>query len=114
MSQSTKVLKEFGAVTSFGGSIDKVSGTTLGALNLGTAITVVTTTGAATASLADGFEGQVKTIVMAVDGGALTLTPTNLGGTPTTITFDDVGDSVSLVFAGGAWWSVGTATATIA
>jgi len=114
MSQSTKVLKEFGAVTSFGGSIDKVSGTTLGAINLGTAVTVVSTTGAATATLADGFEGQQKIIVCGAYVGDLVLTPANLLGSNATITFNAVGDSIALVFASGQWCPVGTPTAALA
>ena len=115
MSQSTKVLKEFGAVTSFGGSIDKISGTgALGAINLGTAVTVVSTTGAATATLANGFEGQQKIIVCGAYVADLVLTPANLLGSNATITFNAVGDSIALVFASGQWCPVGTPTAALA
>lgn len=115
MSQSSKVLKEFGAVTSFGGSVDKISGTgALGAINLSTSVTVVGTTGAATATLADGFEGQTKTIICGAYVADLVLTPANLAGTPTTITFNAAGDSVVLLFVSGNWFSVGTATAVLA
>lgn len=84
-----------------------------GALPVTTDIIFLTTGGAEALTLADGVAGQELRIVMVVDGGDGTLTPSNFGN-GTTITFDDAGDSVHLVFDGTNWWSVGTATATIA
>jgi hypothetical protein len=49
---------------------------------------------------------------MKTDGGAATLTPSNLYN-GTTITFDDVGDSADLIFADGQWVFLG-GTATLA
>jgi len=86
--------------------------TDAGAVNLTTSTTWVVTTGAAALTLADGSEGQRKFIVMKTDGGAATLTPTNLGN-GTTITFDDVGDSADLLFTNDAWHFMG-GTATLA
>lgn len=63
---------------------------------------VVTTTGAAALTLADGVPGQVLFISMRTDGGAGTLTPSNLKKY-TTITFNDVGDWVVLEFIGFEW-----------
>ena len=63
---------------------------------------VVTTTGAALLTLADGVPGQVLCISMRTDGGAATLTPTNLKKY-TTITFNDVGDQAVLEFDGLEW-----------
>lgn len=61
-------------------------------------------------TLANGYPEQEKVIVMTVDGGDGTLTPSNLGN-GTTITFDDVGDSANLIFTNSAWhWLGGTAT----
>jgi hypothetical protein len=81
-----------------------------GAIDVTSRITEITTTGANALTLADGVEGQRKTLIMVVDGGAGTLTPTNLGA-GTTITFDDVGDTAELVFTAGEWWMIsGTAT----
>lgn len=115
MSQSNKVLKEFGAITSFGGSIDKISGSgALGAVSLNTETTIVSTVGgAATGTLADGTEGQKKIIIMAVDGGDYVLTPANYGN-GSTLTFSAVGNSAVLIFSTGNWWLVGTPTATSA
>lgn len=77
-----------------------------GAVSVNTAITEWTTTGADAGTLADGEEGQHKYIVMVVDGGNGTLTPSDLTG-GTTITFDAVGDSVHLLFTGGSWTIMG-------
>ena len=63
-------------------------------------------------TLADGYQQQEKTIVMITDGGAGTLTPTNLAN-GATITFDDVGDSAQLKFLNGSWHFMG-GTATLA
>jgi len=53
-------------------------------------------------TLADGIIGQKLKIVHVVDGGSGILTPTTLLGY-TTITFNDVGDSVDLEFGTGGW-----------
>jgi hypothetical protein len=83
-----------------------------GAVNITTASTLVVTTGANALTLADGEEGQTKYIIMLTDGGAGTLTPSNLGN-GSTITFDDVGDSAHLYFTNAAWYFMG-GTATLA
>ena len=71
------------------------------------------TLGASTSTLADGYAGQRIPFKMLVDGGDQVLTPAHfLDGT--TITFDDAGDSVELLFDGTNWGVVGTPTATVA
>ena len=77
-----------------------------GAVNITDAITEWTTTGVDAGTLVDGTEGLRKVIVMVADGGNGTLTPTNLAG-GTTITFNDVGDSVELLFTNGSWFIIG-------
>lgn len=84
-----------------------------GAISIATATTVLTTTGSDALTLADGVAGQRKTIIMIADGGDGTLTPTNFGN-GSTITFDDVGDSITLEFAGTDWWIVSNNGCTIA
>ena len=69
-----------------------------GAINLTTAITVINSTGGGAYSLADGTNGQIKTITMVVDGGDATITPTTTKTGWTTITMDAVADSVTLQF----------------
>jgi hypothetical protein len=77
-----------------------------GAVGLTTQLTYVYTTGANALTLADGVQGQTKQIVMRQDLGNGTLTPTNLAGA-STITFNDVGDTVSLMFLDGEWHIMG-------
>jgi hypothetical protein len=97
------------------GTIQSLSGP--GAVNITTLTTAFTSTGTGDAlTLADGAQGQLKTIVYVAEAaGADTgvLTPTNLGSA-TTITFNAVGDSVTLQFAGTDWWVVGSRGAVVA
>ena len=64
-------------------------------------------------TLANGVIGQELKIVHVVDGGSGILTPTTLLGY-TTITFNDVGDSVELQFGTGGWAIISVFNATIA
>lgn len=74
-----------------------------GAVNVTSTMTVLTTTGVNALTLANGTRvGQIKEIMMTVDGGDGTLTPTSLSGA-TTITFSNVGDYVMLLWNGTAW-----------
>ena len=83
------------------GSVQALSGA--GAVNVTTAVTSLTTTGAAEAlTLANGAAGQFKTIVHTVDGGSAVLTPTTKIGF-TTITFTNVGESATLVYTAAGW-----------
>ena len=83
---------------------------TAGVVNLTTTATYLTTTGASTATLATGFAGQIKTIMMAVYGGNMTITVTNAGwktsGTGT-ITFSAIGQAVTLQYINSKWYCVG-------
>lgn len=64
---------------------------------------LVTTGGTHTASLADGIvDGQIKKIILSVDGGDLTLTP-NAFVDGTNLVFDTALDSVTLVWDGTGW-----------
>jgi hypothetical protein len=87
----------------FNVSVQTLNGS--GTIDLDVHTTKWTTTGASSASLADGEEGQVKVIIMVGFGGNGTLTPTNFGP-GTSVTFDAVGDSVTLEFLGTVWWVV--------
>jgi hypothetical protein len=88
-----------------------------GAVNITSLATAFTSTAAGNAlTLADGAQGQLKTIIYvaeAAGGDTGVLTPTNLGSA-TTITFNAVGDSVTLQFAGTDWWVVGFRGAAVA
>ena len=97
------------------GTIQSLSGP--GAVNITSLATAFTSTAAGNAlTLADGAQGQLKTIIYVAEtagGDTGVLTPTNLGSA-TTITFNAVGDSVILQFAGADWWVVGLRGAVVA
>jgi hypothetical protein len=97
------------------GAVQALSGP--GAVNITTLTTAFTSTGAGDAlTLADGVAGQLKTIVYvaeAAGGDTGVLTPANLGS-GTTITFNAVGDSVTLQFIGADWWVIGFRGAVVA
>ena len=97
------------------GTIQSLSGP--GAIDITSLTTAFTSTAAGNAlTLADGAAGQLKTIIYvaeAAGGDTGVLTPTNLGSA-TTITFNAVGDSVTLQFVGTDWWVVGLRGAAVA
>ena len=89
-----------GAVT---GTVQALSGA--GAVDVTNLVTEITTTAADALTLADGTAGQIKIITMVADGGDGTLTPTTFAN-GSTITFNDVGDSVMLVYNTTAGWAL--------
>jgi len=94
------------------GTVQALSGA--GAVDITSLITQVTTTGADALTLANGANGQMKIITMVADGGDGTLTPTTFAN-GSTITFNDVGDSVLLVYnSTGGWAAVSNVGCTIA
>lgn len=93
-------------------SVQALSGP--GAVNLTDPATDFTSTGVGDAlTLADGVLGQLKTITHVVDGGSGVLTPTTALGF-TTVTFNNVGDSVTLRFTAAGWAPIGYWGAVIA
>ena len=75
------------------------------ALSVDTLHSAIVTTGAQAFSLANGVNGQIKTISMVTDGGNATLTPATLAGGTTNV-FNDVGDSVILIYNTTGGWAV--------
>ena len=94
-------------------SPQSISGSGALVANVTAAITNITTTGSATISLADGVQGQIKQFVMITDGGDAVLTPSNRGGFAN-ITFNDVGDTVNLLFSNNKWYIIASYGVTIA
>ena len=88
-----------------------------GAMDLTKAVSYFTTAAAETATLAAGTDGQVKYLCMVDDGGDMVVTVTNAGwkssGTGT-ITFNDIGDSATLLYTNSKWYAVGTNGVTYA
>ena len=94
------------------GTVQALSGA--GAISLNTLHTALTTTGAQAQTLANGVNGQIKTITMVADGGDGTLTPATFAN-GSTITFNDVGDSVMLIYnTTGGWALISNTGCTIA
>ena len=84
------------------GGVQSLSGA--GAVDLTNLVTELTTTGANALTLADGTtSGQVKIVNMIVDGGDGTLTPVTFAN-GTTITFDAVAESATLVWNSTIGW----------
>jgi len=76
---------------------------TTAVVGVDTGITYVDTTlGAMAASLADGTEGQIKKIMMTVDGGDCVITPAHLA-IGATLRLTDVFSSFTLQFSGTSW-----------
>ena len=83
-----------------------------GAIPITDAIVEWTTTGANAATLADGAEGQILTVVIVTDGGEGTITPdTTFTGWATVVMTDDI-DQVSFMFADttSGWIILGTSS----
>ena len=80
-----------------------------GAANVTTAITAVNaTSGTVAVSLADGSDGQVKTILNVSTSGtnAITITSTTLAGY-TSIVLNAPGETVTLLFKSSKWYIIG-------
>ena len=80
-------------------------GSTNTAVDVTSAITEINATSAThTAALADGADGQVKTIINTSTSGtnAITITPTNRRGY-SSITLDKEGETVTLLFKNSKW-----------
>ena len=74
--------------------------------DLTTAVTELTlSSGSDAASLANGTVGQIKIFVVVGGSGSCVLTPTTLNG-GTTITFNAVGDAVTLLYVATVGWTV--------
>lgn len=76
-----------------------------GVVNVTSLTTKVTSTGSDALTLANGTDGQLKAVVMVVDGGDATLTPTTKTGF-TTIVFSAVGQSVLLQYFTTLGWMI--------
>ena len=96
-------------------SVQSLSGP--GAVDIITNTTAFSSTAAGNAlTLADGVVGQLKTIVYVAEtagGDTGVLTPANFGN-GTTITFNNLGEAVTLQFLGTEWWVVSLYGAVVA
>jgi hypothetical protein len=96
-----------GGITTAGSIIGTPNAMTgAGAVSVDTLTTKLTTTGASQAlTLANGTDGQIKTIIHDVDGGSAVLTPTTKTGY-TTITFTNAGESATLQYVTTRGWII--------
>ena len=100
------------------GTTETVSGDGAGkdAISLDTLVTLLNTSGGTSdLTLATGVVGQVKVISMHTAGNAavLDISDGNLAGMSTSITWDAVGESVTLLYNGTKWVVVGQFGVTI-
>lgn len=88
------------------------------AMSLNTTASYFTTAAAETATLAAGYEGQLKTLLAAnVAAGNMVVTVTNPGWSTSgtgTVTFDTRGDACMLQYINGKWYAVGNNGCTFA
>ena len=91
-------------------SVQNISGP--GAISLTTGVTLITTTGTDAYTLADGTEGQIKIISLKVKVGNATVTPDNfINGT--SLLFNNVEDSVILLYQSTGWVLLARQNATV-
>lgn len=84
------------------------------AINASTSITHIDSSSAVLAlTIANGTTGQIKFVTMTVAGNNAVLTGANIE-VPTSITFDAVGESVTLLYTNSKWVIVGVYGATVA
>jgi hypothetical protein len=83
-----------------------------GAISIVTNVTKITSPDAnGTLTIADGVDGQIKTIIMVSNAGNHTLSITsNIGHS--SVVFNSAGDTATLMFQGTVWYFVG-GTATV-
>jgi hypothetical protein len=82
-------------------------GSTATAVNVTTAVTLIDAGSAThTAALADGSDGQVKTVICTSGGNNITITPTNFDGTNTSFVLNATGDTITLLFKNSKWYVI--------
>lgn len=86
------------------------------AISLFTTVSYFTTAAAETATLADGAEGQIKTLIaIDVSAGNMVVTVASPGWSGAgTITFNAQGDACTLQYVQGAWYCIGNNSVTLA
>jgi hypothetical protein len=89
-----------------------------GAASLTKSVSYFSTSALESATLAAGFEGQIKVLAMYLDGGNMVVTVTNCGwkdvlGTGT-ITFTETGQACTLQYINGRWFCIGNNGAVFA
>ena len=81
-----------------------------GSASLSKSVSYFSTSTSETATLAAGYEGQIKIFAMYADSGDMVITVSNAGWKSSgsgTITFDAIGDACTLVYTNSKWFCVG-------
>jgi hypothetical protein len=119
-SKSVTVANVLGAIatpTVFGDKVsigDHQTITSAGALSNDVNVHIITNPASSgTLTMTAGVEGQLKIIIMSSNTSAVTLTLDDSDLGHDTITFNNAGDTTTLIYAGSKWWSIG-GSATIA
>ena len=89
----------------------------VGAISLATTVSYFSTAGAETATLADGVEGQIKTLICTSYVGDMVVTVATAGWQTSgsgTITFGADGRACTLQYVQGAWYCIGNNAAVFA
>ena len=82
-------------------------GSTATAVNVTTAVTLIDAGSAThTAALADGSDGQIKTVICTSGGNNITITPANFDGTNTSFVLNATGDTITLLFKNSKWYVI--------
>lgn len=110
-----ELLLAYETIAAYGNSMD---GTPGHSVSTNSPVTFLTSTAnTATLTMAAGVAGQVKQIIMTTAGNAMTMTRANgnLDATavPTSIVFDAVGETVTLIYSGSKWFPIASRGATI-
>ena len=79
-------------------------------MSVSTAVTLLSAGGALTATLGSGVTGQIKVIACIVATANPVITVTTTLGSMSTITFDAVGETATLMWTGAAWTALSTST----
>ena len=88
-------------------------GSTALTANVTSAITEINSSGGTgSVSLADGSDGQIKTLIMITGSNTITITPTNLRG-GSNVVFNAAGDTVTLLFKNSNWNIIGGNSYTV-
>jgi hypothetical protein len=80
------------------------------AASLAVTTSYFTTTGASTATLAAGSDGQIKAFAMVANGGNMVITVSNAGwktSGPGTIIFNGIGQGCTLQYINSKWYAIG-------
>ena len=93
----------------FSNSVQDIAASSVAAISITTALTLLETTGTTATTLANGtVQGQIKIIIHDTDGGSSVLTPQSRLGY-LALKFVDDGDTAMLMWTGSAWAIIGFA-----